>query len=278
MRIGPIPASGAAVYLSGILVLCKSLGAALCGIVTIPVLALLRPRWQLRVASLLAIVVVTYPMTRSVGLFPKDALVVLVRAISEERAESLSFRFENEDLLLEKARKRIWFGWGGYNRNRVFDSRTGQVDTITDGFWIIQLGTQGVVGFIGAYGILLFPIWIAHRRLPRMASERDRRLIAGFAMILAIYAVDLIPNGFLTSFSIFLAGALSGLVSKLQVGKRSRSTRRRRSELNSATTDDAGSRNSEALGARELYGECELLPQHWCRNLPIPGCTSITGR
>jgi hypothetical protein len=237
MRLGSIPSAAAAVYLSGVLALCHSLASLAYGAVMIPVAALMRPRGQLRTASLLAILVITYPTTRALGIFPTDQLVSLASAVSQERADSLAIRFENEDRLLEKAGSRVWLGWGGYNRNRVFDPRTGDVDTITDGFWIIQLGMSGAVGFLGAFGLLLLPIWYAQTRISRIRSERDRRLIAGLALMLAIYSVDLIPNGFLLSFSIFLSGALTGLVGGLQIEGRRRRRRRPRSAAASPEVD-----------------------------------------
>ncbi len=245
VNLGPIPTAAAAVYLSGVLVLCRSLGAILYGVVIFPIIVVMNPRWQLRIASLLAILVLAYPTTRALGLFPTDAMVSFAHSISEKRAQSLQFRFDNEDFLLEKAEKRVWFGWGGYNRNRVFDQRTGEVDTITDGFWIIQLGSKGAVGFIGAFGLLLLPIWHAHWKFSRIRSGRDRRLIAGLALMLAIYSVDLIPNGFLLSFSLFLSGALTGLVTGLQVESQRRLSRRR--SRGSAPSAEADSESEGAL-------------------------------
>ena len=48
--------------------------------------------------------------------------VELVRMfINEERAHSLEYRLENEDLLIAKALQRPIFGWGGWGRNCVYD-------------------------------------------------------------------------------------------------------------------------------------------------------------
>ena len=53
-------------------------------------------------------------------------------------------RIINENLLMAKAFQRPILGWGGYSRNFVADA-TGRLITIADGYWIITLGTLGLV-------------------------------------------------------------------------------------------------------------------------------------
>jgi hypothetical protein len=234
LRTGSLPAVASALYLSGLLVLCRSLGSMLYGIGVLPVVALASPRLQLWLASLLAALVLAYPLTRSLDLFPTESIVSFGGMVDEKRAESLQFRFDNEDQLLEKAYQRIWLGWGSYNRNRVFDTYTGEIVTITDGFWIIQFGKRGIVGFVTVFGLLLTPIWRAARHLSRIRSRDDRILIASLSLVVAVYCVDLLPNGFLSSFTILLAGALAGLIPGLQAEQRARRARAARRAAESA--------------------------------------------
>jgi hypothetical protein len=128
-------------------------------------------------------------------------------ALQEDRRGSLAFRFANEDLLLAHARERLLFGWGTYGRNRVFDA-AGRDISVTDGFWIIILGIAGLVGFLVAFGVLLWPVIWARRRLRNHGDDQDKRHLAGLALILALTAVDLIPNGLWCYYPYLFAGAL----------------------------------------------------------------------
>ncbi len=208
-RAGPLKPWGP-LFVTAALVLCKSTGAIVYGIVVIPVVALLRkPRMGL--PSGLAFMVLLFPALRSTDVFPTDTLVEQAERISEERALSLWFRFDQEDQLLERARERFLFGWGTYDRNHVFDPATGEDLSITDGDWIIQVGTRGLMGFFGLYGILGLSIVIAKRRLACIPSSRDRILLSALALISAIQTVDLLPNGLFHYLPFFFAGAVAGL-------------------------------------------------------------------
>lgn len=198
-------------YLCVVLVLCRSLAAMLYGLFAVPLVALARPRTQLRAALLLAGLVLLYPALRVAGWFPTDVLVAAARPISAQRADSLEFRFENEDRLVDRALEKPLFGWGSWGRNRVFDRDTGKDLSVTDGFWIIVLGNQGLTGFVCAFGMLLAPIHMASRATRRLRARQHRALFAALALILAITAVDLLPNGFLFAWHLYLAGAVAGL-------------------------------------------------------------------
>src|SRR5262249_32915089 len=143
----------------------------------------------------LAALVFTFPLLRHADLFPTKAITDFFTPLSEERALSLWFRFENEDALLERARERLWFGWGGYSRQRVYDDVTGEDLSVPDGHWIIQLGERGIVGYVGMFGLLLWSVFSAFRARKRVLDRADRELVAMLALIVAINAVDLLPNG-----------------------------------------------------------------------------------
>jgi hypothetical protein len=201
----------AGTWLLGIVLLSNSLGALIIAVVFLPVILFLGSRMQLLVAALIAGMIITYPMLRSVGAIPTDRLVSIAEAIDPGRAASLQFRFDNEDLLLEHARERPVFGWGGWNRNRVF-SETGGDLTTTDGAWIIAMGVRGWVGYLAQFGFLALPIIL-------LSIERRRyevsTVTAVLALVLSAALVDLIPNGFLSPVTLLLAGALWG---RLELG------------------------------------------------------------
>jgi hypothetical protein len=159
---------------------------------------------------LLVAMVVAYPALRSSGRFPTQDIVEFADRLSADRAHSLNTRFMNEDALYERASERLWFGWGGFGRNRVYNEY-GKDVSITDGEWIIRLGGRGIVGLVGSFGLLLGPIFIARRRIRKIVAAEDRRVLDAMTLLVALSAVDLLPNGMFTQFPFFLAGALAGL-------------------------------------------------------------------
>ncbi len=200
-------------YLCVLLLLCNSVGAIVYGVVAAPLAAFTRFRVQLVGIAILAGLIVSYPALRALDWFPTRTLTDVAASFSEARADSLAFRFENEDILVEHARERVWFGWGGYGRNRVYSSETGADRSVTDGFWIIALGQMGVVGFVCTFGLLLLPVVRATRLGRRRPVSAETALVAALAWIVAVNALDLLPNGFLQARTFFFAGALAGAVS-----------------------------------------------------------------
>ena len=162
---------------------------------------------QIRAAALVGALVLLYPAMRAFQVIPVDTILSLADGLSHERSASLEYRFQNEDVLLEKGRRRPWFGWGEFNRNEGFDGG-GKVTTVTDGAWIISFGTQGAVGFVGTFGLLVTPIFLARSRLSRVADRRDRATLAVLSLAVAMPALDLIPNGLFSNYPYFLSGAL----------------------------------------------------------------------
>lgn len=194
-----------------VLVLCKSTGAILYAVVFGLVLARGSHKLQARVVMAIALFVAIYPALRAFDLFPADALVEQAKAaFGEDRAQSLEFRFDNEKLLLDKARERLWFGWGGMGRNSVYDDEMGKEITVADGHWIIVLGLHGIVGMITCFGFLLYPLFVLRRRILSFPFERDRTLLLGLGVICAMLSLDLIPNGLYATYPFLFAGALYG--------------------------------------------------------------------
>jgi hypothetical protein len=198
-------------YLYALLIACSSLGALVLSTAALPCVMLLRPSFQGRIMMLLCVAVLTYPVTRALDVFPSTWLVEQAEQISEDRAASLRFRFDNEDELIDRARERILFGWGGYNRNRVYDAETDKA-SVTDGFWIIMLGQRGIIGFLCVFGLLIVPVFAAGRALGRHAGGANAVLVATTAWLATLSAVDLLPNGFLSARNVLICGALLGAI------------------------------------------------------------------
>lgn len=215
IKIFQVPPLLSVPYFGAILVLCKSTAAILYGAGLLPALLFLRARWLSLIAVGLACLVLAYPLARWTRTFPTELLTEVGFEIAEKRGESLQFRFDNEDVLLARALERPAFGWGTKDRPAVYDPQTGKKESTVDGYWILIFGYKGVVGWAGVFGLLLLPIFRAAAAVPRVGRPEDQILLASLALIVALYAVDMLPNGFFTNGSFFLTGCLFGLAGAL---------------------------------------------------------------
>jgi hypothetical protein len=209
-------------YLGVALLLCKSLGSFVYAAVAVPLVRFTSPRLQLRIAVALVSVALLYPILRATDLIPTTHLVALATSVSEERAQSLKFRFEQEQELLDHAWKRFSFGWGRFGRNRVYDEESGRDLSVTDGRWIITMGQFGFFGFLAEFGLLALPVFRAAASLRYTNSTQDQLFLATLALILSINVIDLLPNASLTPFSWLIAGTLLGQTEKLRSLSRKR--------------------------------------------------------
>jgi hypothetical protein len=208
-RVLRVPPAGITAYLAAVLVLQKSMAALIYCSAGVPLVRFTQPRFQLRIATVLVSIALLYPMLRLADLFPARVLVDVSTSVSGDRAESLEYRFDNEERLLQHASQRLIFGWGGWGRNRLYDEY-GQDSSVTDGEWIIMIGAFGLFGFVGKFGLLSLPVFRALSTLKFARSIPDRVNLAALALILSINIVDLLPNSTLSPWSWLLAGALLG--------------------------------------------------------------------
>jgi hypothetical protein len=118
-------------------------------------------------------------------------------------------------LLLKHAMRRPVFGWGTFGRNRVYDEN-GKDISVTDGEWIIQLGTFGYVGHLTFFATLLLPLMRYLRRRKKM-PQRLQNLCTLFALLVALFVLDLIPNARSDYLSLIYAGALWTLSERFTV-------------------------------------------------------------
>ncbi|MEP3332268.1 hypothetical protein [Sedimentitalea sp.] len=190
-----------------ILVLSKNVGALMITLALMPFAILMRARGQLIFAATLSTVVLLYPMLRGAGYVPTDEIHAFVLERDAERAQSLKFRLDNEDSLLEKASQKPVSGWGTWGRNHVYDEDTGRSLSVTDGMWVIIIGVFGWLGYIARFGLLTIPIIL-------LALSRRRLDIgvatSGLSLVLSANLVDLLPNAALSPVTWLLAGALMG--------------------------------------------------------------------
>jgi len=196
-------------YMVMVLFFCKTWSAILYTLVVGLAMFLFSPRKQVQIAMSIVCIFLMFPISRILDVFPIDGIIEQVNELSSDRAESLNFRFKNEDILLDKAMERPWFGWSGWGRNRVFDEK-GKDLSVTDGKWILLLGINGIVGFVAYYGILILPIVYAKKTIRKVKEYRYQVYIAAQVLILAICLIDSIPNTNMWALHFLLAGSLLG--------------------------------------------------------------------
>jgi hypothetical protein len=204
------------IYLGVMLVLCKSAAALIYGITLIPLILYAGTKLQIRIATILAVIVAAYPLLRSMDLIPVNAILDLARSIDTERAASLQFRIENEEMLLTHASDKPLFGWGEWGRNFVYDFETGEKSTTVDGRWIIIMGIYGYFGYLGEFGLLALPVLMLARQAFRLPANDLSPYIGPLSLIFAANLVDLLPNATLIPFTWLIGGAMIGYAEALK--------------------------------------------------------------
>ncbi|UYV38719.1 hypothetical protein N4R57_06670 [Rhodobacteraceae bacterium D3-12] len=198
-------------YMWAVLVLCKSVASLAYSLILLPLVLFMGTVLQLRVAVLVAMVAVAYPAMRGLDLVPTDWLVEQAASIDRDRAASLDFRFDNEQVLMERARIKPVFGWGSWGRNHILDPVSGRILTVTDGRWIITIGVFGWVGFIAEFGLLTWPLLLLAGRSRGLGGNTEVSPWLGpVALILAFNLFDLLPNATITTLTFLLSGMMLG--------------------------------------------------------------------
>jgi hypothetical protein len=202
--------AGAALYLLAVLVLCKSLGSLIYAMLAVPLVLVAGRRMLLTVAVAMAFTALVYPMLKGLHVVPTEEILHLAAQVSPERSNSLRVRFDNEEVLVDRAYQKPVFGWGIWGRNHILDPSDGRILTITDGRWIIVIGVFGWLGFLAEFGLITLPIFLMWRKAMAGHPAALSPYVAPLTLLLAINCADLIPNATLTPITWLLAGALMG--------------------------------------------------------------------
>ena len=193
-----------------LVVLTKSMGPLIYTLIFVPSVLILRPRLHLLLGVVIVSLVIAYPMLRGSGVVPTHEIIQEVQQISEERAQSLEYRFNNEDLILNHVADKPLFGWGGWGRFMVYDPATGESLTVVDGQWIIVIGNYGWLGYIAMFGLLALPVFSIWREARRPGAQPVPVTVSALVLVLAVNMLDLLPNATLIPFTWLMAGALLG--------------------------------------------------------------------
>ncbi|MEM9579104.1 MAG: hypothetical protein AAF891_00345 [Pseudomonadota bacterium] len=206
----------AGAYMAVVLILCKSLGSLLFAIFLVPLVLFLSHRAQIRIAGLVAVLAVGYPLLKGLDLVPVQWMLEQAANIDPERSASLKFRFDNEDILRERAMLKPLFGWGSWGRNHILDPISGIILTVTDGRWIIVIGVYGWIGFLAEFCLLTLPIFLIWREAKTSFGAEVTPYAGAISLLLAINVLDMIPNATLTPLTWLFSGALLGYAEALR--------------------------------------------------------------
>lgn len=209
VRIGKFSPLMVIFYLSTLLVLSKTWSALFYVALSAIFIYKLSPSKQTKWGLLIAAFVLLYPVGKIMQIIPDKEIISTINEYNVDRAQSLEFRFENEEALLKRALQKPFVGWGGWGRNRIYDA-SGKDISVTDGAWIIQFGMYGALGFFFYYAILITPLYYAVKNIRYIQEPRDKVYFSTLALILATALIDSVPNSGGGSMHLLLAGALLG--------------------------------------------------------------------
>jgi O-antigen ligase len=192
-------------------VFCKSTGALMLMMTGLACLFAIRKLGRATPVLLLCLPAAVYPAIRAGSAW--DGLVMVQMAegtVGRERAQSLEFRLQNEDILSTKALQRFWWGWGRFGRSRVLNEYGKDIST-TDGEWIIALGESGVIGLAAVTMLYLLPVIRLWWRLKGpLWADPSFAAVSAFAVILTLYSIDNILNAMINPVITVVIGGLNG--------------------------------------------------------------------
>lgn len=153
--------------------------------------------------------------------FTDQLITYLSKIFPPERVQSLQFRFNNEELLVDHARDRIIFGWGGWDRSRVIMPDTGRL-AIQDSLWVLAFGMTGTVGLVSLFTSMLLPVWaLFWSRYPaRTWTNPQVAPVVALAVMVVLYMLDCIMNAMINPLYILAVGGIAGLVMSPEVTRR----------------------------------------------------------
>lgn len=200
------------IYFIVLLLLSKTFGAFLLGLFLFTAIIWMPVNMIKKMSMLLVFIVLLYPLLSIFDFFPHQQLIQMATDFEPERGQSLGFRFRHENLLLEHAQQKMFFGWGSWGRNRLDDS-------VTDGYWIIIYGQYGLFGFLSLFGLLAVSVWKT-TKVSRLVKDKNKlHIMFSHALIVSVIMVDQLPNASLAAWMFFLTGALLGRTNNIKFEK-----------------------------------------------------------
>jgi hypothetical protein len=210
-KVKGIPISILVIMLLITSILCKSTGAIALFIIGTGILLITKKIKMNIMLICLMLISVLYVSTRATGYWDGENLTMFIYEQDQERAQSLWTRFDNENMLIEKALEKKTFGWGGWGRSRIYDEE-GEDITITDGLWIIVFGKNGMLGLAALMSSILFPMVILMKQYNPMELFHPKVIPATLlSVLLSLYMVDCLLNAMVNPIFMVAAGGITGI-------------------------------------------------------------------
>ncbi len=219
-RLYGYPMAVPTAILAVVTVACKSTGALLQ--IMVGFLLIYFTKWTGKSVLVWALMAIGpfYCATRPSGLFTGEQVVSTASSLfGADRAQSLEYRFEQEEILMRSALQRPLLGWarsGGFNP----PDASGKT-AITDGLWIIVFGWMGLVGLAALNLMLLIPTALFLIRFrPKTWFDPDVAPATTLAIILPLFMVDNLSNAMLNPIYAIAMGAVAGYLPRMQAPRR----------------------------------------------------------
>jgi hypothetical protein len=138
-----------------------------------------------------------------------------------ERRGSLAFREINENYLIRKIWNQPYFGYGDTGLARIVPEmhvkKEDPIEAVTDSFWIITLSCYGAVGLVAVYAAMLLPVLrYMYYYKPYRWDQPLYAAGAALGMILLLWMLDNLYNGFFNALYVLTAGALASVTGNLR--------------------------------------------------------------
>lgn len=209
-RVGPVKIKWCASALVVTTILCQSFGALVLLTLACVLYFGIRRFGRVGIAAMLVLPVL-YCGLRVGGHWDGSMLVSITKNFSEERASSLQYRLEQEEILAERAWERPLLGWGGFNRAFPPPNASDVRPAVSDSLWIVVFGMNGFLGLASVVLTILMPIVALSRRWrPRNWSRADLAPAGVLAIVLGMYVMDGMVNMMINPVFMLAAGSLTG--------------------------------------------------------------------
>ncbi len=194
--------------------LCRAAGAMSLMLVGMACLVLVRSTKKTWPVWILIALPPVYEVSRTSGAWSgKEAVEISSAVFGGERAQSLEYRVMMEEVMIKRATQRTLLGWGRFGGFLEVD-KSGRQTFVPDGYWIIALGTFGIVGLASMTTMWLLPLVLLIRRQPATTwSQPEVGAAAVLSVVLALYMVDNLSNAMPNPIYALAMGGLVALPS-----------------------------------------------------------------